>query len=128
MMTHADDKNGKMGLVKKPTGFTTSSKCIAQALSVRCIGGHDREPLVGGRAAGAAIYPKMLCRASVTGVIKQKAIDESRTVDTVKTNKGHLLFFAMGICSDLRRGRILVQHGGCRSVVRENGVNRPVGK
>ena len=105
-----------------------SSKCIAQALHVGCTGGHDHVPLVGARAAGAAIYPEMLCKAIVTGVIKQQAMDASSLVDTVKLNKGQLSSFAAGICSDLRRGRILVQHGGCSSVIRENGVNRPVGK
>ena len=123
MMTHIEEKDGKMGLVKKPTGFMTSSKCIAQALNVRCIGGHDHVPLVGGRAAGAAIYPKMLCQAIVNGVIKQKIMDASLIVDTVKMDKGHLSSFAIGICSEFRRGRISVQHGGCSSVVRENGVN-----
>ena len=44
MMTHDEEKNGKMGLVKQPTGFMTSSKCIAQALNVRCTGGHDHVP------------------------------------------------------------------------------------
>ena len=127
-MTHIEEKNGKMGLVKKPTGYMTSSNCIAQALNVRCIGGHDHVPLVGGRAVGAAIYPKMLCQAIVNGVNKQKVMDASLTVDTVKTDKGQLSSFAIGICSDLRRGRISVRNGGCSSVVRGNGVNRPVGK
>ena len=85
-------------------------------------------PLVGERAAGAATYLKMLCQAIVNGVIKQKVMDASLTVDTVKMDKGQLSSFAIGICSDLRRGRISVQHGGCSSVIRENGVKRPVGK
>ena len=53
-------------------------------------------------------------------------MDTSRTVDTVKMDKGQLSSFAMGISADLRRGRILVRHGGCSSVVREDGVNRPI--
>ena len=108
--TQVEEKNGRIGLVKKPTGFMTSSKRIAQALNARCTGGHDHVPLVGGRVAGAAIYPKMLCRAIVTGFIKQKAMDASSIVDTVKMDKGQLSSLATGICSDLRTGRILVQH------------------
>ena len=71
----------------------TSSRVIAQALNVRCTGGHDHVPLVGGRAAGAAIYPKMLCEAIITDVIKQKAMDASSLVDTVKMDKGQLSLF-----------------------------------
>ena len=85
-------------------------------------------PLVGGRVAAASIYPKMLHKAIVTGVIKQKAMYAPRTVDTVKMDRGQLSSFAMGICSDLRRGRIWVQHGVCSSVVREDGVNQPAGQ
>ena len=70
----------------------------------------------------------MLCQAIVNGVIKQKIMDASRTADTVKMDKGQLSSFAIGICADLRRGRISVQHWSCSSVVRKNGVNRPVGK
>ena len=79
-----------MGLVKKPTGFMTSSKCIARALNARCTGGHDHVPLVGGRAAGAAIDSKMFCKTIVTGGSKQKAMDSSSLVDTVKMDKGQL--------------------------------------
>ena len=72
MMTHIDKKNGNMGLVKKATGFMTSSSCIANELGIRCEGGHAHVPLVGGRAAGAQVYPKELCEAIVRGVIKQQ--------------------------------------------------------
>ena len=41
MTTHVDEKNGEQGLVKKPTGFLTSSQCIAQALNLQCAGGED---------------------------------------------------------------------------------------
>ena len=60
-----------------------------------------------GRAAGAVIYPKMLSQAIVSGVIKQKVMDASRTVDTVKMDKGQLSSFAIGICSDLSQGESL---------------------
>ena len=70
----------------------------------------------------------MLCKAILTGVIRQKVVDAPRTADTVNMDKGQASSFAMGICSDLRRVTILVQHGGCSSVVGEHGVNRPVWK
>ena len=105
-MSHVDEKNGKTGLVKQPTGFMTSSKCIAQALNVRCTGGHDHAPSVGGRADGAAIFPTMLCKAFVNGVNKQMIMDPSSTVDIVKMDKGQLSCFAVGICSKLCRGII----------------------
>ena len=46
-----------LGPVLKPTGFLTNSKCIAKELSQRCPTDHEHVPLVGGRAAAAAIYP-----------------------------------------------------------------------
>ena len=33
MMSHIDRPGGAMGLVKKPTGFMTSSKCLAEELN-----------------------------------------------------------------------------------------------
>ncbi len=39
MMSHVDRPGGEMGLVKKPTGFMTSSKHIAIELDKRCDGG-----------------------------------------------------------------------------------------
>ena len=127
MLTHVEEKGGKMGLVKKPTGFMTSSSCIANALNLKCQGGHDHVPLVGGRAAGAQVYPKKLCDAIVTGVIKQKALDASNVINMGSMSKKQLSSFASGICADLRRERLLVQHGGCSSITREGDVNRPVG-
>ena len=50
-----------MGLVKKPTGFMTSSKCIAKELDKKCGGGHSHVPLMAGQAAAAHVYPDMLC-------------------------------------------------------------------
>ena len=47
----------KMGPVKKPTGFLTNSPHVARELAMRCPRNHEHVHLVGGRAAGAAIYP-----------------------------------------------------------------------
>ena len=45
------------GPVLKPTGFLTNSPQVARELSRRCPRTHAHVPLVGGCAAGAAIYP-----------------------------------------------------------------------
>ncbi len=43
-------------------------------------GGHIHIPLLGGRAAAAAIYPKELCEAIVRGLVKQKKLHDNGTV------------------------------------------------
>ena len=82
MTTHVRERNGPRGLVKKPTGFITSSRCIAAQLDAKCDGTHSHVHLVGGRAAGAQVYPEDLCRAILRGVVRQKAMDakQSRVV------------------------------------------------
>ena len=63
MTTHIEHRGGEVGLVKKPTGFMSSSPYVLTELDRKCLGGHEHIPLVGGRAAGAAIYPQELCEA-----------------------------------------------------------------
>ena len=75
METRIDHKGGEKGLVKKPTGFMSSSRYIIQELDRKCTGDHDHVPLVGARAAGAAIYPKAFCEAICRGTARQKNID-----------------------------------------------------
>ena len=70
--THVHKTDGERGPVLKPTGFLTSSWCIAKELNMRCGGDHKHVPLVGGRAAGAAIYPPELCRAICQRLVRQK--------------------------------------------------------
>ena len=67
MLSHIDRPGGDMGLVKKPTGFMTSSK--------KCEGGHDHVPLMAGRTAAARVYPEMFCEAICRGVVKQKKFE-----------------------------------------------------
>ena len=57
MMSRTSGVGSVLGHVLKPTGFLTNSKHIARELSRRCPRDHDHVPLVGGRAAAAAIYP-----------------------------------------------------------------------
>ncbi len=68
--------DGSTGPAKKPTRFLTNSTEIARELMRRCRGGHEHIPLVGGRAAAAAIYPRELCEAVCRGLSRQKKLDE----------------------------------------------------
>ena len=61
--SHVREKDGPRGLVKKPTGFITSSRCVAAQLNLQCDGSHVHVHLVGGRAAAAQVDPDELCRA-----------------------------------------------------------------
>ena len=82
METHVKEVGGETGMVLKPTGFLTSSWCIATELNARCAGNHEHIPLMGGRAAKAAIYPPALCRAICKGLIKQKEYDLKNNLST----------------------------------------------
>ena len=55
-------------LNRKRTMFLTNSYHIACELQRKCTGDHEHEPLVGGKAAAAAVYPPELCRAIVRGL------------------------------------------------------------
>ena len=66
-----------LGPVLKPTGFLTNSPHIARELSKRCPKLHEHVPLVGGRAAAAAIYPHRLCCAICKGLAAQLAEDRN---------------------------------------------------
>ena len=87
-----------MGLVKKPTGFMSSSGFILEELDKKCPGGHDHVPLVAGRAAWVAIYPKMLCEANCGGVARQKKHDQGSTVTTSKMTYMGVKSFIRHVC------------------------------
>ena len=80
---------------KKKTKFMTNCESIGRELSVKCDGSHDHQPLVGGRAAGAARYPPGLCKAicrGLCGAIKENVLQIRRlcTVtapDEIKENR-----------------------------------------
>lgn len=48
--------------------WLTNSNHIARRLQKRCSGGHPHEPLTGGGAALAAVYPPLVCKAIVAGL------------------------------------------------------------
>ena len=87
-----------MGLVKKLTGFMTSSRCIAEQLNRKCDGGHSHVPLVAGRAAAAQVYPDMLCEAICRGVVDQKKFDKLGMVTTGKLSSIGLKKFMRHVC------------------------------
>ena len=66
--SRVDGKGSELGPVLKPTGFMTNSSCISSQLVRMCPRDHKHDHLVGGCAAGAAIYPPGLCRAICRGL------------------------------------------------------------
>ena len=72
----------ELGPVLKPTGFLTNCKHIARELSRRCPRNHEHVPLVGGRAAAAAIYPHNPSCAICNGLAMQSRENEGRRVDS----------------------------------------------
>ena len=72
--TLADRKT--MAPVAKPTRWLTSSRCVAERLSLRCQGGHQHATLLSGRARAAQVYPPALCKAIVKGAAAERAREE----------------------------------------------------
>ena len=74
--------------VKKPTGFSSNSWAIMRELNRLC---HDKShvhvPLMGGRAAGAQVYPGKLCEAICRGLARQKDYDGKGLVCTIGLSK-----------------------------------------
>ena len=62
------DSAGDKALVLKPTKFMSNSVQMLRRLHRLCKGGHPHQPLLGGRAAGAAFYPVPLMKAILQGM------------------------------------------------------------
>ena len=104
MSSDIRERDGDRGLVKKPTGFMTSSRCVAAQLSRRCNGLHGHVHLVGRRASSAQVYPQPLCEAMLRGVAQQKRVDSGRKLITPKMNDNQLKKFVGSLASvDTRR-------------------------
>ena len=127
METHIDHRGGKKGLVKKPTGFMSRIRYIIQELDRKCTRDHNHVPLVGGRAAGAAIYPQALCEAMCRGNAKQKRMDHSdnMVVNTGKMNTEQIKRFTNQLCSIQLQGYSAIKK--IMSVQRKDGITRPTG-
>ena len=67
--------SGDVMPARKPTKWLTNSGCVAARLSARCDGSHSHQPLVGGRASAAQVYPPELCRAIAAGLADQLRAD-----------------------------------------------------
>ena len=63
------------GHVKKPTGFLSSSRFVAEELNRYCDGSHDHVHLMAGKAAAAQVYRPDLCKAMLRGIARQKKAD-----------------------------------------------------
>ncbi len=99
MTTYITTRNGERGLVKKPTGFISSSRSVRQELEDKRTGAHAHVPSVGGRAAGAQVYPQMLCEAICRGVARQQREDAAMGVSTRKMSTDEVRSFAHYICN-----------------------------
>ena len=64
--------DGKPRPAQKPTRFLSSAPELLQLLGQQCTQDHEHQPLMGGRAAAAAIYPPALCRAMLRGIEAQR--------------------------------------------------------
>ena len=128
METHIETRGGERGLVKKPTGFMSSSRYVIEELDKKCSGDHAHVPLVGGRAAGAQVYPQALCEAICRGVAKQKRMDQSTqtSVSTGRMTEGEVKRFATHLCSLQVKGSANISR--LLSTKVKDGVTRPVGE
>ena len=115
-----------MGLVKKPTGFMTSSQFLLRELDKKCAGGYKHVQLVGGRAAAARVYPDMLCEAICRGVIQQKKQDQRRIVTTGKLSYAGLKSFLRHVCDLQGSSSDAVERILSTSLV--DGTRRPTGE
>ncbi len=95
MMSRLGGVGSELGPVLKPTGFMTNSVHIANELQKVCPRDHTHVPLVGGRAAGAAIYPPGLCRAICRGLAAQKHEDNIGKVRTRAMTPSRLMSLSM---------------------------------
>jgi hypothetical protein len=73
---------------RKRTRFMTNAECVAEELQRRCDGGHEHQPLVGGRAGHAQEYPRELCRAVCRGLAKQMKMDNRKLKPILGLEKG----------------------------------------
>ena len=130
MDSHVREKDGERRLVKKPTGFMTSARCLASQLDVRCDGGHEHVHLVGGRASAAQVYPPELCKAILRGIVRQKAVEAKDRVSTRLMNPKQLRSFVSSLSCGSAPLRSLVNSiskGSKRTVIEAAGKTNPVG-
>ena len=114
-----------MGLVKKPTGFMPRSQFLLRELDKKRPGDHEHVPLMGGRAAGAQVYPDMLCEAICRGVVQQKKHDQSGLATTGKWSYVEPKSFVRHICDLQGSSSNAIEQILSTSLV--EGTRRPTG-
>lgn len=101
-----------LGPVLKPIGFMSNSPGVARYSSRRCNDDHQHVHLMGGRAAGAAVYPPELCRAICAGIAEQFNEDKRGRVQTLPMNAKSLLSINMACCQATGNPRYVERDDG----------------
>ena len=74
---------------KKPTKWMSNSRWMLESLAGKCDGSHVHQPLMGGRAAAAAVYPPELLRAILRGIARTR--DNAHGIRLLVTEDRQLL-------------------------------------
>lgn len=81
---------GETMAAMKPTGILSTAWCLIDDLAVTCDKQHAHQPLIGGRAAGAATYLLELCNAICRGLARQRNYDRTGLVGGKQFGCGEL--------------------------------------
>ena len=103
MKSRTEGQGSELGPVLKAAGFPTKGVHIARELHKMCPRDHKHVNLVGGRAAGAAIYPDGLCQAICRGLAAQKREDSTGRVRSLAMTPQRRLSMSMA-CSQASGG------------------------
>ena len=90
MVSRTANVGSALGPILKSTGFLTNCPGIARELARKCPRYHEHVHLVGGRAAGAALYPQGLCRAICRRLAAHLREDKARRVRTATISASSL--------------------------------------
>jgi hypothetical protein len=133
MTSRTEGQGSVLGPVLKPTGFLANSTHIARELHKTCPRDHKHVHRVGGRAAGAAIYPDGLCQAICRGLAAQKREDRLGKVRSLAMTPQRLLSLSLA-CSQASGGYPpeIVNEGGRFDIsglqMEVNALGEPTGK
>merc|ERR1712122_462322 len=84
--------------------FMSTSPELLQRLARRCDGSHRHQPLEGGRARAAAVYPPELCRAILQGIEAQRRVEGEALPEPLRKqlHRGCALY-SLGLPTEERR-------------------------
>ena len=88
-LTAATD-DGEILASMKPTGFLSTAWCLIDELSLTCDKQHPHQPLMGGRAAGAAVCPPPLCHAISRGLARQIEYERTGLIGGKQFGRGEI--------------------------------------